>query len=312
MTATLAYFRADVGSGGTQTTPASEGVYASEDNLLHRTVRTQLSSTDSDASYDRLRLEDDGEEEDQDSLLSSELSSQTLSSTINSFSSYSPLAQVDDEWLQSATDEYLDLQLYPHGRLGSDDVQAITMLMAAWARRKGPLQVEALLKRLVDEQRSSTLSTHSIQDASQRRQPLVVATTEWYVYAMEAWARSDVPGGAQRAQVIHDTLVNMFRNYCAARKGISPSQLYSQCSLAPTLSSFNALLYAWSKASMNTSGGGSSSSIAANSNNSNNNDSVNQERQIAPVMADQALRQMIEFYEQGHEQLKPDTTSFTT
>lgn len=60
----------------------------------------------------------------------------------------------NEKWLEEATSEILDHDVYPIGDLVAEDVESISGLMAAWARRgsvNAALNVERLLKRIVDD-----------------------------------------------------------------------------------------------------------------------------------------------------------------
>lgn len=69
----------------------------------------------------------------------------------------------NEQWLEDATNETLDLEKLPLGSLTEDDVESVTGLMAAWVRRrsvKAALVVEQLLKRVVDDMRAHNLDAH--------------------------------------------------------------------------------------------------------------------------------------------------------
>jgi len=60
----------------------------------------------------------------------------------------------NEDRLEEATADVLDLHAYPTGTLTIDDCEAMSSLMAAWARRgsvHAALNVEKLLKRIVDD-----------------------------------------------------------------------------------------------------------------------------------------------------------------
>jgi hypothetical protein len=64
-------------------------------------------------------------------------------------------------WIEQATLDFLDEELYPLGKLTEYDVEAVVGLMAAWVRRRSveaALTVERLLKRVVDDMRANTNS----------------------------------------------------------------------------------------------------------------------------------------------------------
>ena len=83
-----------------------------------------------------------------------------------------PLFQIyarDFKWLEKTTEDLLDLEQYPLGELTENDVQTITGLMAAWAKRRSvsaALIVEKLLKRVVDDMQADN--------------PVVYTTTKMY------------------------------------------------------------------------------------------------------------------------------------
>lgn len=103
----------------------------------------------------------------------------------------------DPNSLENVTSQFLyNQQLYPLGKLTEEDVEAITGLMGAWTRQRSveaALQIESLLKRLVDDLKAGNT------DISIR--------TQHYVLLLDAWAKSNAPGAAERAQSIHDTMV---------------------------------------------------------------------------------------------------------
>jgi hypothetical protein len=69
----------------------------------------------------------------------------------------------NEQWLEDATDDFLDVQLYPTGSLAEDDLESINALMVAWARRRSTeaaLTVEKLLKRVVDDMHAGNERVH--------------------------------------------------------------------------------------------------------------------------------------------------------
>jgi hypothetical protein len=69
----------------------------------------------------------------------------------------------NENWLEDATDEFLDMDKIPVGMLTQGDVESITGLMAAWVRRRSveaALIVEQLLKRVVDDMRADNPDVH--------------------------------------------------------------------------------------------------------------------------------------------------------
>jgi len=128
-----------------------------------------------------------------------------------------------ERWLEDATAKILDPSIMPLGRLTEDDVVSITSLMIAWSRRKSleaAMTVEQLLKRIVDDLRAGN------QD--------VYVSTKIYTVAIEAWGKSDEAAGAERAQTIHDVMIQTFRETKDPR-------------IKPTSKSYNTLMLAWAK-----------------------------------------------------------------
>jgi hypothetical protein len=69
----------------------------------------------------------------------------------------------NEQWLEDATDDFLDAQLYPTGSLSEDDLESINALMVAWSRRRSTeaaLTVEKLLKRVVDDMHAGNERVH--------------------------------------------------------------------------------------------------------------------------------------------------------
>ena len=134
-----------------------------------------------------------------------------------------PLFSRNTAWLEEATLDMLDEEMYPLGKLSEDDVEAVVGLMAAWARRRSlnaAITVERLLKRVVDDMRAGNMAVH--------------VSTRFYAYAIDAWAKSSADGSAQRAQSIHDAMVQMYETTKDPR-------------IAPSTFSYNSLMNAWSK-----------------------------------------------------------------
>ena len=106
----------------------------------------------------------------------------------------------DQDSLEKATDQFLnDREMYPMGKLSEEDLETITGLMAAWARRrsvKAALTVEALLKRIIDDLKSGNCDIH--------------VRTQHYTLTLDAWSKSNAPGGSERAQQIHDMMAQEF------------------------------------------------------------------------------------------------------
>jgi len=127
------------------------------------------------------------------------------------------------EWLDAATKEILDLEQYPIGSLTGEDVEYVTSLMIAWSRRwlhEAPTNVEALLKRVVDDLKAGN---HQI-----------AVSTTMYTSAIDAWGKSGAKGRAERAQSIHDAMLQKYK-------------ATNDPSLAPSVLSFNTLLNVWAK-----------------------------------------------------------------
>jgi hypothetical protein len=144
------------------------------------------------------------------------------------FSSESPLQLFarNEKWLEAATEDMLDPDQFPLGELTEEHVETITGLMTAWVRRRSvpaSLNVERLLKRVVDDMRANNKD--------------IQVTTKMYTIAIDAWAKSGADGSAQRAQHIHDTLVQMYQQ--TGDPAIKPSTI-----------SYNTLLNAHGKSSV--------------------------------------------------------------
>lgn len=129
-----------------------------------------------------------------------------------------------DNWLEHTTDSFLNLVQIPLGQLTTDDVETISGLMAAWARKKSDqaaLRVEALLKRVVDDWNAGN--------------KLARVTTRMYTMAIDSWAKASCGiQAAYRANEIHN---NMKRIY----------QHTQDESIRPTTISYNAVINSWSK-----------------------------------------------------------------
>lgn len=129
----------------------------------------------------------------------------------------------NNRWLEDATDKVLNLSNFPLGSLAEADVVSFTGLMVEWSRRRsleGAMIVERLLKRIVDDMRAGN------ED--------VQVTTRMYIIAIDAWGKSDEVAGAERAQSIHDAMI----------------QTYEQTKnslIKPTSKSYNTLILAWAK-----------------------------------------------------------------
>ena len=126
-------------------------------------------------------------------------------------------------WLDQATIDILDERRVPMGQLTIDDVDSISGLMANWAKRKSAhsaLQVEILLKRVVDD--------HNAGNAS------VNVTTRMYTMAIDAWAKTGGKKAAERASEIHRGMVEVYRQT-------------GDVNIMPSTISYNAVINAWSK-----------------------------------------------------------------
>ena len=130
----------------------------------------------------------------------------------------------DTSWLEHTTASVLDLTHIPMGHVTNDDVETISGLMAAWARKKSDqaaLKVEALLKRVVDDRNAGNSS--------------VRVTTRMYTMAIDSWAKASC--GVQAAYRANDIHSQMKRIY----------QETMDESLRPTTISYNAVINSWSK-----------------------------------------------------------------
>lgn len=129
----------------------------------------------------------------------------------------------DQESLHNATEELLyDNETYPIGKLTEEDMETITGLMAAWARRRSlqaALTVEALLKRIIDDLKAG--NTFAVR-------------TQHYTLTIDAWSKSGAPGASDRAQQIHDTMTTEYE------------QTGNQ-DIRPTVLSCTTLANAWAK-----------------------------------------------------------------
>jgi len=129
----------------------------------------------------------------------------------------------NERWLEDATERIFDLLTVPLGSLTEDNVMSITGLMIAWSRRRsleGALTVERLLKRVVDDMRAGNEE--------------VQVSTKMYIVAMEAWGKSDEAAGAERAQSIHDAMIQTY-------------QQTKNSLIQPSTKSYNTLILAWAK-----------------------------------------------------------------
>ena len=139
---------------------------------------------------------------------------------------------VDDDSLNPATHldrldqntrDILDMDFMPLGDLRQEDLSSIASLMMAWAKTKsrtGALMAEKLLKRIVDD---INIGNNDVR-----------VTTRLYTICIDAWAKVGGIEAADRAQQIHDGLIE---------KNLRSADVH----LAPSTVSYNALLNAWSK-----------------------------------------------------------------
>lgn len=110
--------------------------------------------------YESLATSNEDEDINYDSVLSVRLSVDSPLSMLPAEDDpnrmHVPYAR-NEEWLQQATSDILDPESYPLGELTSEDVESISGLMAAWARRgssHAALTVEKLLIRVVNDLRA--------------------------------------------------------------------------------------------------------------------------------------------------------------
>ena len=125
--------------------------------------------------------------------------------------------------LEEATNRILDADDVPLGSLTEDDVDSIFVLMIAWSRRssfESAVIVDRLLKRIVDDMRAGN--------------PVVQVTTRMYQISIEAWGKSNSKGGADRAQQIHDAMIQAYLQT-------------NNTNIQPDTKSFNAVFLAWLK-----------------------------------------------------------------
>ena len=128
-----------------------------------------------------------------------------------------------EQWLEDATKSIFDLKVLPLGSLAKDDVVAITDLMVAWSQRRSldaALEVERLLKRVVDDMNVGNGDVH--------------VSTYMYMVAMEAWGKSGEAAGAERAQTIHDAIIQTYQQ--------TEDRL-----IRPTTKTYNTLTLAWAR-----------------------------------------------------------------
>eukprot|EP00535_Pseudo-nitzschia_heimii_P005540 CAMPEP_0197187390 /NCGR_PEP_ID=MMETSP1423-20130617/15767_1 /TAXON_ID=476441 /ORGANISM="Pseudo-nitzschia heimii, Strain UNC1101" /LENGTH=1092 /DNA_ID=CAMNT_0042638951 /DNA_START=108 /DNA_END=3386 /DNA_ORIENTATION=- len=129
----------------------------------------------------------------------------------------------NEHWLEDATNKFSDVTSFPLGNLTEDDVVSLTGLMVAWSRRRSleaAMVVEKLLKRIVDDMEAGNRDVH--------------VSTRMYTIAMEAWGKADEVAGAERAQSIHDAMVQTYKEIKDSR-------------IKPTTKSYNTLILAWAK-----------------------------------------------------------------
>jgi hypothetical protein len=86
----------------------------------------------------------------------------TLCSDLSDDAAQQPWSR-NTAWIEEATLDFFDEELYPLGKLTEYDVEAVVVLMAAWVRRRSvdaALTVERLLKRVVDDMRADNSAAH--------------------------------------------------------------------------------------------------------------------------------------------------------
>jgi hypothetical protein len=108
---------------------------------------------------------DDGNGDDiiPDSFLASPLSQSIFSEEEEKDSWYPGSFSRQENWLEEASKDILDLDKIPIGTLSEEDVESITGIMSAWVRRRSleaALSVETLLKRVVDDMREGNSDVH--------------------------------------------------------------------------------------------------------------------------------------------------------
>eukprot|EP00980_Cylindrotheca_fusiformis_P028627 scaffold22620_cov131-Cylindrotheca_fusiformis.AAC.22 len=193
-------------------------------STLPRILSATLSSSD-DQGYDDDEFIDDEDEVDDDAhVMASPLSQLPSEEAQGEDFSKGSFAR-NELWLEDATEEFLDVEKIPIGTMAQSDVETTTGLMAAWVRRQSveaALTVEQLLKRVVDDMRAGNPDVH--------------VTARMYTIAIDAWAKSGANGGAERAQTIHDSMIEMYKQ--------SGDPL-----LAPSTISFNTVMNGWRRCS---------------------------------------------------------------
>jgi hypothetical protein len=126
-------------------------------NFLLFNDRSDRSEQEILEEVDESRIEDGDDDDDDGSVPTSQL---TLCSDLSDDAAQHPLSR-STAWIEQATLDFLDEELYPLGKLTEYDVEAVVGLMAAWVRRRSveaALTVERLLKRVVDDMRANTNS----------------------------------------------------------------------------------------------------------------------------------------------------------
>jgi hypothetical protein len=130
----------------------------------------------------------------------------------------------DQASLEKATQQFLsDRQLYPVGKLSDEDLEAITGLMAAWAKKRSlqaALIVEKLLKRIIDDLKAGNANIH--------------VRTQHYTLTIDAWSKSGATGASDRAQQIHDAMTIEWEQT-------------GDAAIRPTVMSCTTLVNAWAK-----------------------------------------------------------------
>jgi hypothetical protein len=141
----------------------------------------------------------DGDDIISDSFLASPLSQSVFSEEEEKDSWYPGSFSRQENWLEEASADMMDLEKIPLGTLNEEDVESITGLMSAWVRRRSleaALSVERLLKRVVDDMREGNSDVH------------VTARMYTIVSPMKAARRFQYTGGHFRI----DKLTDIFQN----------------------------------------------------------------------------------------------------
>jgi pentatricopeptide repeat protein len=128
-----------------------------------------------------------------------------------------------EHWLDDTTNDVLNYKKLPLGSLTQSHVESIVSLMTIWSRKNSmvaALTVDRLLKRVIEDMNAGN------QD--------VFVSNRMYAITIDAWGRSGEICGAQRAQDIHDAMIQLYNETKDKR-------------LRPTRRSFNVLLQSWAR-----------------------------------------------------------------